>query len=191
MKPGDWIVTPRKTKAAIAVGEITGSVLYEKDAPDPYCVSRPVKWLNLEVPRSAVDQDLLDSFGAFMTICQVSRNDAEKRVRSMAGSGWKVNAPTIGTDSEVGGVVPPKEIRDDVETVDLEQVAGDQIAKLIQRQFNMDDAYEDDDIRDEAEFAMLVEALAHWDERVRLILNRQRSSKGKITLATAHGHRTR
>ncbi len=94
MKPGDWIVTPRKTKAAIAVGEITGSVLYEKDAPDPYCVSRPVKWLNLEVPRSAVDQDLLDSFGAFMTICQVSRNDAEKRVRSMAGSGWKVNAPT-------------------------------------------------------------------------------------------------
>ncbi len=94
-------------------------------------------------------------------------------------------------DSEVGGVAPPKEIRDDVETVDLEQVAGDQIAKLIQRQFNMGDAYEDDDIRDEAEFAMLVEALAHWDERVRLILNRQRPSKGKITLATAHGHRTR
>jgi len=32
---------------------------------------------------------------------------------------------------------------------------------------DMDDAYEDDDVRDDAEFAMLLEALAHWDERVR------------------------
>ena len=29
------------------------------------------------MPRTAFEQDLLHSFGAFMTVCNISRNDAE------------------------------------------------------------------------------------------------------------------
>lgn len=38
----------------------------------------------------------------------------------------------------------------------------------------MDVAYENDDIRWDAESAMLVEAVQHWDDRVRRILRRAR-----------------
>jgi predicted Mrr-cat superfamily restriction endonuclease len=34
----------------------------------PYRHSRAVKWVNLDVPRSVFDQDILYSFGAIMTI---------------------------------------------------------------------------------------------------------------------------
>lgn len=36
-----------------------------------------------DVLRSAFDQDLLYSFGALLTFCQIKRNDAERRVRQM------------------------------------------------------------------------------------------------------------
>jgi hypothetical protein len=39
---------------------------------------------------------------------------------------------------------------------------------------DMDDAYDDDDIRAEAESAMLSEALDHWDDRVTWALRRAR-----------------
>ena len=41
----------------------------------------------------------------------------------------------------------------------------------------MDEAYENDDIRSEAESAMLLEALQHWDDRVRRILRRARPAE--------------
>jgi restriction system protein len=88
MKPSDWVVMPRKTKPAIALGEITGPYTYTSSMDMPYRHSRTVKWLNLDVPRTAFDQDLLFSFGAFMTVCQISRNDAEKRIRAMGQTGW-------------------------------------------------------------------------------------------------------
>ena len=37
---------------------------------------------------------------------------------------------------------------------------------------NIEDAYEDDDVREDAEFGMLEEALSHWDRRVRSALSR-------------------
>jgi hypothetical protein len=43
----------------------------------------------------------------------------------------------------------------------------------------MDEAYENDDIRREAESAMLLEALQHWDDRVRRILRRARPASGQ------------
>jgi hypothetical protein len=41
----------------------------------------------------------------------------------------------------------------------------------------MDEAYENDDIRWEAESAMLLEALQHWDDRVRRVLRRARPAE--------------
>lgn len=129
IKPGDWVVVPRKHRATIALGEVTGPYEYDPKAAPLYRHSRKVKWLNTEIPRSAFDQDLLYSFGAFMTICEVKRNDAERRVRALAAAGWKQAAakkpkpPTDEEDEEQG------------EAVDLERLARDQIAKLLASKF--------------------------------------------------------
>ena len=124
MKAGDLVVTPRKRKAAIAVGEIKGEYKFDAKANDPYFHSRVVKWLAPEVPRSVFDQDLLFSFGAFMTICEISRNEAETRLRAMARAGWKSEGLAASAESS-----PPEE------TTDLEELARAQIAKLISRKF--------------------------------------------------------
>ena len=89
MKPGDWIVVPRKAKGTIAVGEITSGYQFDAKTTTVYNHYRSVKWLHTDVPRSAFDQDLLYSIGAIMTVCEIKRNDAEKRVRAMAKAGWK------------------------------------------------------------------------------------------------------
>jgi len=130
MKPGDWVVVPRKTKAAIAFAEVSGAYTFDLTAAKPYRHLRSVKWLNTDVPRSAFDQDVLYSFGAFMTVCEIKRNDAEKRIRAMAQSGW-----TSASAGPVKTKAAPSDTDAVEEAVDLEQLARDQIAKLIERRF--------------------------------------------------------
>jgi restriction system protein len=132
MKPGDWVIIPSKKKPAIHVAEITGSYVFDASADDRYHHSREVKWVERDVPRSIFDHDLLYSFDAFMTVFEVRRNDAERRVRTLAVGGWKTGS----------GVKPPKPKEDDDvddgeegEVRDLEQLARDQIAQLINRKF--------------------------------------------------------
>jgi len=129
MRPGDWLVLPLKSKPAIAVGEIAGPYEFDAKAEDAYFHSRKVKWINTEVPRSVFDQDLLYSFGAFMTICQIERNEAETRVRALASSGWKSR---VSPEEER---VRPGEGPVGSEIVDLERLGRDQIAKVIGRKF--------------------------------------------------------
>lgn len=134
MKPGDWIVLPRKSHASIAVGEVVGPYQYDRAAEPMQRHFRRVTWLNREVPRSAFAQDLLYSFGAFLTICEVRRNDAEKRVRAMAKSGWKERILSLSVS---GTLADDKSgLLQEEELVDLEQLAGDQIVKLVQRLYS-------------------------------------------------------
>lgn len=135
MKPGDLVAVPRKKKPAIALGEITGECTYTPKADVPYRHSRKVKWLAQDVPRSAFDSDLLMSFGAIMTICEINRNDAEKRVRAMAKGGWTPASrkpPTTKGDVVLSKDEPPT---GEPDSVDLERLGRDQIAKLIGTRF--------------------------------------------------------
>ena len=50
---------------------------------------REVHWLETDIPRTNFDQDVLNSLGAFTTVCQIQRHDAEARVRAMQSNGWK------------------------------------------------------------------------------------------------------
>jgi hypothetical protein len=128
MQKGDWVVVPSKKKAAISFAEITGPYVFDREAPNPYYHYRTVKWIAKDVPRSQFDQDLLYSFGAFKTICQIQRNDAENRVRAMAAHDWKAAAGKVTLprphDEETNG-----------DRVDLELLARDQTAKLIIERF--------------------------------------------------------
>lgn len=142
MKSGDWVVIPSKQKAVVQVAEIAGPYTFNPNGPDPYYHYRAVRWVAKDVPRSRFAQDLLYSFGAFMTICEIRRNDAEKRVRAMAANGWKSEAGTASAVKKVAprgpGVDPVVErAEDEVEEteVNLEELARDGIAKLILSKF--------------------------------------------------------
>jgi restriction system protein len=123
MQPGDWVVVPYKTKPALNIAEITGPYAFNAAAEDPYYHSRDVKWIAKDIPRTNFDADLLYSIGAFMTICQIERNNAEARVRAMAATNWKSQGPNV-PGALADSVAPDSEF-------DLEQAARDQIAKSI------------------------------------------------------------
>ena len=130
MKIGDWIAVPLKNKSAIAFGEVAGAFQYEEKAEFPYWFWREVKWINKEVPRSSFDQDILYSLGAFLTVCRIERNDAENRIKAMAKNNWKTSLKdslTVSVSSDTTAVAE--------ETIDLERLARDQIAKLIIQRF--------------------------------------------------------
>ncbi|MBM4040851.1 MAG: restriction endonuclease [Planctomycetes bacterium] len=123
MKLGDWAVLPLKLKPAIAVAEITSTYQYDPHGEPLFRHFRDVRWLGQDVPRSAFDQDLLYSFGSALTICQIQRNEAEKRVKALGTSGWKQPKPA---PEDSGKLAEGR--------VDLEQLGRDQIAKLIAQQ---------------------------------------------------------
>ena len=84
MNKDDLVVLPRKLTSQIAIGRVKGPYRYQKVGGD--CATpEPVEWVRPDVPRTAFEQDLLHSFGAFMTVCNISRNDAERRVDGGAG----------------------------------------------------------------------------------------------------------
>jgi restriction system protein len=55
---------------------------YDAKAEPLYRHSRPVKWLNLDIACSTFDRDLLFAVQVLTTICQIEKNNAEKRVRA-------------------------------------------------------------------------------------------------------------
>jgi restriction system protein len=129
MQTGDWVVLPSKTKAVLHFGEITGPYQFNAAGPDPYFHSRTVKWFAQDIPRSRFDQDLLYSFGAFMTICRIERNDAERRVRQMATNDWK---PAAFPSLPLGGDEDTPEASG---APDIERFSKDEIARFITTRF--------------------------------------------------------
>lgn len=124
MQPDDLVVMPSKQKPVLHLGVIRGDVQYDAEAERDYRHFREVKWLR-DVPRGNVDKDLLYSFGAMMTICQIHRNDAEARMRSLVGMATPRSA------------MAPREAVDDTAhaPLDYEQLARDEIASLVIRRF--------------------------------------------------------
>ncbi|MGH7592606.1 MAG: restriction endonuclease [Gemmatimonadales bacterium] len=77
---GDTVVLPLKLRRGqIAIGTIRGNYNYISVGGEPRHTIA-VDWTHPDLPRSAFAQDLLYSFGAFLTVFRVRRNDAERRV---------------------------------------------------------------------------------------------------------------
>lgn len=132
IKKGDLVVLPLKTQRAIQIGEIVGDYHFESSGPDPFFHWRAVKWIGEAIPRAHFGKDLLNTFGAFMTICRVQRNNAEARIVAMRANGWKpetIAAITKNAAPVVGETV------ESTEDTDLEEAARDQIAQLIAARF--------------------------------------------------------
>ena len=88
-----------------------------------------MEWRRSDIPRTAFDKDLLLSLGAFMTVCQIERNNAETRIRAML-AGIAPPAPTPQTAT--GTVTTPAAF---APLVDLEEYARDLIRDHISRTF--------------------------------------------------------
>jgi len=118
MQKGDLVVLPIKSRPVIAIGKVTGDYQHRSDLPEDARHTRPTLWLQTDIPRSSVDQDLLYSLGAFMTVCQITRNDAEKRILALLEG------------KSVTKMQPQPE-----ETLDIEQYAQDQLKEHISKRF--------------------------------------------------------
>lgn len=131
---GDLVVLPRKLTSGVAVGEVTGPYRYDRSCPNFH--TRAVKWLNESIPRDAFKQDLRFSFGAFMTVCEIKRNNAVERVQAVLAigrdpgilMGRQGTAPTVPavTDDAVDAAEA---------ATDIEELANQQIVSLIKSEF--------------------------------------------------------
>jgi restriction system protein len=83
MQVGDLVVVPFLGQPEIAVGEIRDPYRWLADGEPDMPHIRDVTWHVTDLPRIAFDPDLLYSFGGSVTVCSVSRNNAELRVRRM------------------------------------------------------------------------------------------------------------
>jgi restriction system protein len=136
MSAGDWVVMPSKIQSGLYFGELKGSYNYAASGPDPYFHWRQIDWFSGLIPRSVFPQDLLYSFGAFLTICKVQRNDAEARVRAMAARHWQpegISAIGARPTADPGAGLTADEA--EVNNVDLEELAADRIVRLIEARF--------------------------------------------------------
>lgn len=132
MQEGDLVVLPRKQTSQFAIGRVTGPYRYSK-VNGQFRHTRKVEWLKTDVPRTVFEQDLLNSFGAFMTVCNIARNGAERRVLAVLQSGADPGFSPVGGPSKPTVPVTPPEPPE--VAVDLAQQAHDQIVKHVQRRF--------------------------------------------------------
>lgn len=124
MQIGDLVAMPSKTRSIIHFGNVTGDYKYEPGNPPGFRHTRPVYW-EYEIPRNQIEQDLLYSLGAFMAVCKIQRNDAERRIKALLSD--KPGKP-VGVDK------PRVPIGEEPE-IDIEQFARDQISQTITRNF--------------------------------------------------------
>jgi restriction system protein len=126
MQPEDLVVVPSKKTPELHFGVIRSEARFDPAAEPDYRHYHEVTWLR-DVPRAAMDKDILYSLGAVMTICEISRNDAEARIRRM------LQLPATKTAPAAGSTDAPDE--EAAPATDYEQLARDEIAALIIRRF--------------------------------------------------------
>jgi restriction system protein len=127
MQIGDWVAMPSKRNPVIHFGKIKGPYTFHPSATDPYFHSRKVEWFAQDTPRDRFDQDILYSFGAFLTVCRIAKNDAEARIKAMAANHWKALS--------VSSSIPQEEAIEGQDDPNIAETAADQIARTILAKF--------------------------------------------------------
>ena len=132
----DYVVMPRKFAKVIAIGMVKGDYQFDEDH-NFLKHWRAVEWQNTSIPRDVFEQDILYSFGAFMTICEIKRNKALERVVRVLGTGQDPG-PLLGMQGQVS--THPQvsdESEDEFEggIYDIEELSNDQITALIKSGF--------------------------------------------------------
>ena len=133
MENNDLVILPRKLTPQVAIGKVIGPYEYRKINGESRHV-RKVKWLRPDIPRTEFKQDLLFSFGAFMTICNITRNDAERRVNAILDG--KTDPGFAGEAARPAKQANIPVVKTAEETSDLAVLANDQVVRHIQSNFS-------------------------------------------------------
>lgn len=126
-KEEDYFVLPSKLEKEIFIGKITGDYQFNPKAEVPYYHSRKVEYFQA-IPRTHFKQDLLYSFGAFSTICSISRNNAVKRFFAMMQNNWESERDEESTKDQ--------EIEMSMSDAGIKELAEDSIVKRIEEKFS-------------------------------------------------------
>ncbi|MEW6685562.1 MAG: restriction endonuclease [Candidatus Edwardsbacteria bacterium] len=124
IKKEDLVALPLKKQASIAIGRIEDEGYQYKKLADNVKHIRRVKWLKI-IPRTAFDQNLLYSLGAFMTVCEIKRDEAENKVLKLLKKEMHDPADKPKEDIE----------SEEQARIDIEQSAQDEIVKYIDQKF--------------------------------------------------------
>ena len=131
MQVGDIIAMPLKGQPQIALARVIGPYEYRTDLGDIHHV-RKVEWVRPNVPRGEFKQDLLNSLGAIMTVCQIQRHNAAERFQAILNGksdpGYEADEESDNT-AEVG----------QSDEIAVEQLARDQIRAHIEANFKKHD----------------------------------------------------
>lgn len=137
IQQGDWVVLPSKKQPVVYIGRIAGDYVHNPQGPDPFFHWRAVEWFGQEIPRSHFGQDLLYSFGAFMTICRIRRNNALERLKAMHKGGWQPeNIKSMIQHTAQAGNNDAEDVSgDDAFDFNLAELAKQQVVSLIEQKF--------------------------------------------------------
>jgi len=133
MKEGELVVLPLKTTGTVAVGRVTGPYAYRDDLGSDIKHTRSVEWLATDVPRDNFDQDLLYSFGAFLTVGRVNRDNAEARIHAAitgTPAPERVEADEDAPEAEEA-IDPAQLAREQIRQQITETIAGHDLADLV------------------------------------------------------------
>ena len=127
IQTGDLTVMPRKGTGLLAVGIVSSEYLYRPGAGE-FSHGREVSWLNTEILRDLLEEDLKRSLSADSTVFRPRATGAEERLRSLAEG--RVPAP-------FGESEAPEPVTGEVEpSVNIEEYALDQIRAYVERNFH-------------------------------------------------------
>ena len=137
VEDGDMVVLPRKLPRQVAVGRITGAYSYQPElVGDGAPHVRAVEWQVTNVPRSHFDRDLLNAFGALLTISQPSSvPNAEARITQVVNAYLGIDQPevsTAGVEFANGDAPEGVELSDEI---DIDQTIRDRIVARLQQKF--------------------------------------------------------
>jgi restriction system protein len=132
IQPGDLAILPRKQTSGVAIGQVMGDYAFESGGTAHH--TRSVKWLEEAIPRTVFAQDLRFSFGAFMTVCEIKRNEAVSRVQAVVATGVDPG-PLLGKQGKVISKSAHEEPDAEEVEQDIEDLAQQQIVALIRSTF--------------------------------------------------------
>lgn len=128
IEKGDLIVMPLKSKSKIAIGIAGAGYQYMSErSVGKHAIK--VDWRKQDIPRSSFKQDLLHSFGAFMTVCQIKRNNALSRVKTVMEGKADPGDATLEVE-------PSDDSQGSMSETDLTAAINDQITRYIQSHFS-------------------------------------------------------
>ena len=134
IQDGDFIALPIRATSQVAFGKVRYGYKYLADEQDPtrrHTIQ--VDWLRTDIPKSLFKQDLLYQLGAALTVFEVGNNDAAYRLEKIMNGLPDPGARGSFADAASTSGSASDEV--DSSSIDLEEIAQDEIAKRLQEDF--------------------------------------------------------